>query len=67
MYAWIWRKLPFDGDSPVTIALTYDEEVGCKGVPRLLDHLVARLPAGSHLIATEVASPASPSTETRAR
>ncbi len=30
---------------PVHIALSYDEEVGCKGVPRLLDHLASRLPA----------------------
>jgi acetylornithine deacetylase len=29
---------------PLHLALTYDEEVGCKGVPRLLDHLSARLP-----------------------
>jgi acetylornithine deacetylase len=31
--------------APVHLALSYDEEVGCKGVPRLLDHLAARLPA----------------------
>jgi acetylornithine deacetylase len=31
--------------APVHLAFSYDEEVGCKGVPRLLDHLVARLPA----------------------
>ena len=31
--------------APVHLALSFDEEVGCKGVPRLLDHLVARLPA----------------------
>jgi acetylornithine deacetylase len=30
---------------PVHLALSYDEEVGCKGVPRLLDHLARRLPA----------------------
>jgi acetylornithine deacetylase len=32
-------------EAPVHLALSFDEEVGCKGVPRLLDHLVARLPA----------------------
>jgi acetylornithine deacetylase len=31
--------------APVHIALSYDEEVGCKGVPRLLDHLASELPA----------------------
>ena len=31
--------------APVHLALTYDEEVGCKGVPGLLDHLADRLPA----------------------
>jgi acetylornithine deacetylase len=31
--------------TPVHIALSYDEEVGCKGVPRLLDHLARALPA----------------------
>jgi acetylornithine deacetylase len=31
--------------APIHIALSYDEEVGCKGVPRLLDHLTAALPA----------------------
>jgi acetylornithine deacetylase len=31
--------------APVHLALSYDEEVGCKGVPGLLDHLRARLPA----------------------
>jgi acetylornithine deacetylase len=30
---------------PVHLALSYDEEVGCKGIPSLLDHLGARLPA----------------------
>ena len=30
--------------APVHLALTYDEEVGCKGVPGLLDHLANRLP-----------------------
>jgi acetylornithine deacetylase len=30
--------------SPVHLALSFDEEVGCKGVPRLLDHMAARLP-----------------------
>jgi acetylornithine deacetylase len=29
--------------APVHIALSYDEEVGCKGVPRLLDHLARHL------------------------
>lgn len=32
-------------EAPVHLALSFDEEVGCKGVPYLLDHLVARLPA----------------------
>ena len=30
--------------APVHLALTYDEEVGCKGVPGLLDHLAGCLP-----------------------
>lgn len=29
---------------PIHLAFSYDEEVGCKGVPRLLDCLVERLP-----------------------
>ncbi len=32
-------------DHTIHLALTYDEEVGCKGVPHLLDHLVTRLPS----------------------
>ena len=31
--------------APVHLALSYDEEVGCKGVPGLLDHVAGRLPA----------------------
>ena len=31
-------------DKPVHFAFSYDEEVGCKGVPGLLDHMVDRLP-----------------------
>lgn len=31
-------------DRPVHFAFSYDEEVGCKGVPSLLDHMVERLP-----------------------
>jgi acetylornithine deacetylase len=31
--------------APIHLALSYDEEVGCKGVPRLLDHLATRAPA----------------------
>ena len=31
--------------APLHLALSYDEEVGCKGAPRLLDHLAAHLPA----------------------
>ena len=38
-----FQALPLD--APIHLALSYDEEVGCKGVPRLLDHLGARLPA----------------------
>ncbi len=30
--------------APLHLAFTYDEEVGCKGVPRLLDRLQERLP-----------------------
>ena len=30
--------------APVHLALSYDEEVGCKGVPGLLDHMAGRLP-----------------------
>lgn len=29
---------------PIHLALSYDEEVGCKGVPSLLDHMIDRLP-----------------------
>jgi acetylornithine deacetylase len=29
---------------PVVLALSYDEEVGCLGIPRLLDDLLAQLP-----------------------
>jgi acetylornithine deacetylase len=35
------RGLPLA--APVHLALSYDEEVGCKGVPGLLDHIAARL------------------------
>jgi acetylornithine deacetylase len=31
--------------APVHLALSYDEEVGCKGVPGLLDHVAEHLPA----------------------
>jgi len=31
--------------APVHLALSYDEEVGCKGVPGLLDHIGVSLPA----------------------
>jgi acetylornithine deacetylase len=31
--------------APVHLALSYDEEVGCKGVPGLLDHVARHLPA----------------------
>ena len=31
--------------APIHLALSYDEEVGCKGAVRLLDHLERRLPA----------------------
>ncbi|MEM7041274.1 MAG: acetylornithine deacetylase [Pseudomonadota bacterium] len=31
-------------ERPVHLAFTYDEEVGCKGVPSLLDHMTAHLP-----------------------
>jgi acetylornithine deacetylase len=31
--------------APIHLALSYDEEVGCKGVPGLLDHIAHRLPA----------------------
>lgn len=31
-------------DQPIHLAFSYDEEVGCKGVPRLLDRLTERLP-----------------------
>ena len=30
--------------APVHLALSYDEEVGCRGVPGLLDHIAGRLP-----------------------
>lgn len=33
-----------DLDRPVHFAFSYDEEIGCKGVPSLLDHMVERLP-----------------------
>ena len=31
-------------ERPLHLAFSYDEEVGCKGVPRLLDHMTERLP-----------------------
>lgn len=31
-------------ERPVILAFSYDEEVGCKGVPRLIDDLLAHLP-----------------------
>ncbi|MEM8950823.1 MAG: acetylornithine deacetylase [Pseudomonadota bacterium] len=31
-------------ERPVHFAFSYDEEVGCKGVPSLLDHMASRLP-----------------------
>jgi acetylornithine deacetylase len=31
-------------EKPVHFAFSYDEEVGCKGVPGLLDHMMERLP-----------------------
>ena len=31
--------------APIHLALSYDEEVGCKGAPRLLDRLAELLPA----------------------
>ena len=31
-------------ERPVHLAFSYDEEVGCKGVPSLLDHMTERLP-----------------------
>lgn len=31
-------------EKPVHLAFSYDEEVGCKGVPSLLDHMADRLP-----------------------
>ncbi len=31
-------------ERPVHLAFSYDEEVGCKGVPSLLDHMSERLP-----------------------
>jgi acetylornithine deacetylase len=31
--------------APVHLALSYDEELGCKGAPRLLDRLTGQLPA----------------------
>jgi acetylornithine deacetylase len=38
-----FRTLPLA--APIHLALSYDEEVGCRGVPGLLDHLAGRLPA----------------------
>jgi acetylornithine deacetylase len=37
-----FRAMPLA--APVHLALSFDEEVGCKGVPSLLDHLAAALP-----------------------
>lgn len=31
-------------ERPVHLAFSYDEEVGCKGVPSLLDHMIEHLP-----------------------
>jgi len=38
-----FRAMPLA--APVHLALSYDEEVGCKGVPGLLDHIAGSLPA----------------------
>ena len=37
-----WASAPLV--RPIHLALTYDEEVGCFGVPRLLDDLIAHVP-----------------------
>ncbi len=37
-----WRQLQLR--RPIHLALSYDEEVGCRGVPGLLDRLAERLP-----------------------
>lgn len=40
-------------EKPVILALSYDEEVGCKGVPRLIEAILAALPAPSACLVGE--------------
>lgn len=39
--------------SPIHLAFSYDEEIGCRGAPRLIDAMLARLPAPAAVIVGE--------------
>ena len=49
-----WRSRPLA--CPIHIALTYDEEVGCFGAPRLIDHMLTHLPRPKTVIVGEPTS-----------
>jgi acetylornithine deacetylase len=39
--------------TPFILALSHDEEVGCRGVPALIDHMAATLPRPAHCLVGE--------------
>lgn len=39
--------------TPFILALSHDEEVGCRGVPALIDHMAATLPKPAHCLVGE--------------
>lgn len=41
---------------PFILALSHDEEVGCRGVPSLIDHMAATLPRPTHCLVGEPTS-----------
>lgn len=41
---------------PYILALSHDEEVGCRGVPSLIDHMAATLPRPTHCLVGEPTS-----------
>lgn len=42
--------------TPFILALSHDEEVGCRGVPSLIDHMAATLPRPTHCLVGEPTS-----------
>lgn len=46
-----WADRPLR--QPIHLALTYDEEVGCFGAPRLIDHMLHHLPTPAAVIVGE--------------